>query len=536
MLKHAILGAALCGTIQAAELGAILWTFPTGGSVFASPTIGTDGTLYIGSNNSKFFALTPTPTAVVAKWAFAADDWIDSSAAVGPDGTLYFGTYDSTLYAVNPGTGVARWTFKLGAEEGTLGVVMGSPAIAADGTIIVATTTGYLHAVSAKGTQLWASELDDEIRASPVIDRDGNIYIGTHGGKLHSLTAGGQPRWVFDAGGEASRIRSSAAIDRDGHVYFGTGDGFLYSLTSAGALRWKFKTDEPVDCSPAISQENRIYFASRDGSFHCLSQAGETVWSKYFGDVFYSSPVMDTAGFVYLAYFAGAKRSKIVCLSPEGDEVWATQIDAVIDSSPTLTPDGLLCFGAFDGKVYALKAGQALDQSAPWPRFRKDIRGRGRIIEGTPPSVSIPPKAALLTENSQSNLTLSASNFSTLVWRKNCLPMASGLSTLPVTGTDESVALYDALITNDFGETLSPPSFLAVLAKETYTVSASDRRYSASYIVPTLGNWEAATSDDLSGWTIKGVAIDFEPNSPTTRLLKASTPGTSKRFLRLQLR
>jgi len=37
--------------------GAKKWEFETGGSVDSSPAIGTDGTLYIGSNNGKVYAI-----------------------------------------------------------------------------------------------------------------------------------------------------------------------------------------------------------------------------------------------------------------------------------------------------------------------------------------------------------------------------------------------------------------------------------------------------------------------------------------------
>jgi hypothetical protein len=35
------------------------WSFPTGGSVFSSPTVGGDGTIYVGSDDCELYAIYP---------------------------------------------------------------------------------------------------------------------------------------------------------------------------------------------------------------------------------------------------------------------------------------------------------------------------------------------------------------------------------------------------------------------------------------------------------------------------------------------
>ena len=92
-------------------------------------------------------------------------------------------------------------------------------------------------------------------------------------------------------------------------------------------------------------------------------------WASFLGDIFFSSPVIDANGFVYVVYYAGSGLSKVVAFAPGGQEIWETEIEAVIDSSPVLTVDGHLLVGAFDGKLYALECGASLGYSQPWPRF-----------------------------------------------------------------------------------------------------------------------------------------------------------------------
>ena len=56
------------------------------------------------------------------KWAFKTGDWGASSPSIGTDGTIYVGSYDNNLYAINP-DGSRKWRFKTGAT------VFSSPAI-----------------------------------------------------------------------------------------------------------------------------------------------------------------------------------------------------------------------------------------------------------------------------------------------------------------------------------------------------------------------------------------------------------------------
>ena len=41
--------------------GTVLWEFETGDDVFSSPAIGSDGTVYVGSNDHKLYAIKTDP-------------------------------------------------------------------------------------------------------------------------------------------------------------------------------------------------------------------------------------------------------------------------------------------------------------------------------------------------------------------------------------------------------------------------------------------------------------------------------------------
>ena len=75
----------------------VLWEFETGGSVFSSPAIGSDGTVYVGSSDNKLYAI--NGKSGVKLWEFKTEGLetgggVYSSPAIGPDGTVYVGSKD----------------------------------------------------------------------------------------------------------------------------------------------------------------------------------------------------------------------------------------------------------------------------------------------------------------------------------------------------------------------------------------------------------------------------------------------------------
>ena len=75
----------------------------------ASATIGPDGTIYIGANNSNFYAIDPSGQ---QKWMYEAERelaGIWTTAALSPDASvLYFGANKGGMYALNTRDGSAQ--------------------------------------------------------------------------------------------------------------------------------------------------------------------------------------------------------------------------------------------------------------------------------------------------------------------------------------------------------------------------------------------------------------------------------------------
>ena len=171
-------------------------TFYDGHLVDSSPAIGSDGTIYVGTDPYGAAGQTPVPVDTVffainpdgsLKWKFVMEDGVESSPTIGPDGTVYVGSYDGNLYAIRDAgdEGVLEWTFPTG------GWVDGSPTVDGCGTIYVGSRDSTLYAINPDGTLRWSFLTGDGIESSATIDDNGILYIGSFDGNLYALGTDG---------------------------------------------------------------------------------------------------------------------------------------------------------------------------------------------------------------------------------------------------------------------------------------------------------------------------------------------------------
>jgi outer membrane protein assembly factor BamB len=74
------------------------WRYTTGNYVSSSPSIGSDGTIYVGSHDRNIYAINSNGT---LKWSYTTGNIVFSSPSIGSDGTIYFGSGDRNIYAIS---------------------------------------------------------------------------------------------------------------------------------------------------------------------------------------------------------------------------------------------------------------------------------------------------------------------------------------------------------------------------------------------------------------------------------------------------
>lgn len=339
----------------------VKWSFRTGNSVQSSPAIGVDGTVYVGSLDTKFYALNGTTGAL--RWSFTTDGIIVSSPAISAQGNVYFGA-GSKLYALNSVTGTQAWTYSTGD------IVYSSPNVGPDGTVYFGSYDHKVYALNGTtGALLCSFATGDRVYSSPAVASPAGVntvYVGSLDGSMYALFAGnGSLRWSFATGGF---ILSSPAVDSDGTVYFGSYDQKWYAVAgTSGVLKWESESNlvgATVSSSAAVDNDGYIYFGSRhftsqapDGVFSLDTSTGAVRWHTSTQTGVFGSVVIDAGGLVFSAGGEGTPYEIYALNRATGTVKWnftALDPDGDVYSSPAIGINNMLYIGSNDQHLYAL--------------------------------------------------------------------------------------------------------------------------------------------------------------------------------------
>ncbi|ADN35976.1 PKD domain containing protein [Methanolacinia petrolearia DSM 11571] len=241
--------------------GSEIWNMTEAGNYITSPAIGPNGIIY-SAYKSNFNAIYPDGT---IKWNTTLGASVSyNSPAIGSDGTIYVGSDDKNLYAINPDDGSVKWNYSTGDKIRT------SPAIGLDGTIYVGSSDGALYAINPDKTVKWIYDANNNYGAdfkycSPVIGPDGTIYIGSYGDSLlFAINPDGTEKWTLDT----EKYVKSITIGNDGTIYFGsytsasTTSSFIYAVNPDKSIKWKLPLADNWYSSPTIDSDGTLYIGS----------------------------------------------------------------------------------------------------------------------------------------------------------------------------------------------------------------------------------------------------------------------------------
>lgn len=207
------------------------------------------------------------------------------------DGVLYIGSEEGCVFAIQlgPRKGTNLWDHAAG--RGVTGwYVHSSPAVAADGSIVVAGRDEHLYGFGVDGRPLWKTAMPGQALASPVIDRHGQIYVGVSQSQRGEHPAGvlvcidgnsHKIRWQYKAAGP---VESTPVIGDDDVLYFGDNEGTIHGVDSRGGAVWTAKVESAVRSSGTIVAPGRVAFGLDDGTLialKCSSKGlAESGWPK----------------------------------------------------------------------------------------------------------------------------------------------------------------------------------------------------------------------------------------------------------------
>jgi outer membrane protein assembly factor BamB len=350
--------------------GKKLWELDLG-SIYASPAIATDGTVYLvaGNPDSTLHALTPGG---VKKWeTFLGRS--GSSPAIGADGTIYVGV-NKTFRAYDP-NGTLLWSFSF--PDTQLFYYVTAPAIAEDGTLYVGTGTAdkSLYALTPDGTLKWkftAAGAFAEVY-TPVVGTDGTIYFGSYDDGFYAVNPDGTRRWYFPMNG----YNISAAIGGDIYVVGSISPNKLFAFTPGGVKKWETQIGPSISqgsSAPVIGPDDTIFVGcGHDIKLYAFNPDGTAKWNFAAGGNVGGtspSPAVDSQGNVYVGFGV-----TFHAVSSTGSLLWSFSNKGIF-TAPNLTPDGTIYVGSAADKAYAFRANAGLAES-PWPMFQRDLKHTG---------------------------------------------------------------------------------------------------------------------------------------------------------------
>ncbi|HET6316528.1 MAG TPA: PQQ-binding-like beta-propeller repeat protein, partial [Chloroflexota bacterium] len=276
----------------------LAWQFhpPMGSPFHATPAVSPDGrTVYCpftvgmgpGAKGQLFALRAPTSgqDGQVVWTAELGSGTVQNTPTLASDGTLYVVNVNGVLSAIDFNDGRVKWT----AQVGTSGTAMFgqtvkvAPAVGSDGTVYVACLTGSLYAVTPpsgsgnQGTIKWAFDFGQHLGQKPLvampvtagpnrgqdaigsassvtIGPDGTLYVGANNSNFYAIDANGQQKWLFEAERELAGIWTTACLSSDNStLYFGANGGGIYALNSRdGSLKWQYPIYGSVYASSAL--------------------------------------------------------------------------------------------------------------------------------------------------------------------------------------------------------------------------------------------------------------------------------------------
>ena len=268
--------------------GSEKWNLDIEADIPSSPIVGSDGTVYVGGNqsslpgtNGSVYAITDNGNSGSINWRYHTVGSNVTTPALSMDESVVYaagGTPDSNLYAINTSTGTADWIYS--APD----AINGGPTVdPIDGTIYFGCNNNRVYAINPDGSFKWISgaiTVHDVLSAPAVDPANGTVYAtsndlgNSNDDRLYAFDrANGSLKWQFITGNE---IRSAPVVGADGTVYFGSDNNNLYAIDPDGNELWTF--NEPTDdvkSTPVIGIDERIYFGADDSKLYAIDPLTE---------------------------------------------------------------------------------------------------------------------------------------------------------------------------------------------------------------------------------------------------------------------
>ena len=239
------------------QTGAVLWTWGDFSNSFyypyeASPAIVGDAIVFssLGTDAASLVALSCDSGEL--RWSTPLDYEGYTSPLVTPNGTVVVRTEAGTTFRIDGYSGALLNSFYGGEAS------LSTPAASVDGgTLIIADESvnyhdGTLYANDEEGKVLWRYNTASVGSSSPAITADGTVIVGSSEVASVFALKFGALVWQFST---SHSFESSPALSPDGSaVFIACWDSKMYALNmTSGAVLWTFTTGDGPIVNPTTS-------------------------------------------------------------------------------------------------------------------------------------------------------------------------------------------------------------------------------------------------------------------------------------------
>jgi len=196
------------------------WAVTVGHVSFGSPVVSPDGNIITTADRS-VIAVSDQGSSGVIRWRHVATATIEVSPSVATNGIVFVTADDGTVYALRA-DGTLRWRKHIGQES------YSSSSVSTNGLLYFGDNGGELNIVrTTTGAEVDRDHGNKGIWGAEALDSRGDVYFGTQGGDIYGYSGKGRLLFHLRASGP---IDSYPALAANGTLLIGDESGTLYAI------------------------------------------------------------------------------------------------------------------------------------------------------------------------------------------------------------------------------------------------------------------------------------------------------------------